>query len=100
MGKIAHDHLGFPARLKVAAAIGIANHRSRVGDIYPLRIRSGRIKRYSERLIEARGKHVIAAALCRSVGSAQNPNPPSPWFRNEDDAVPPDPDHARIPYLG
>src|SRR5262249_59113571 len=44
MGKIAHDHLGFPARLKVAAAIGIANHRSRVGDIYPPRIRSGRIE--------------------------------------------------------
>src|SRR5215472_15876414 len=52
-GKIAHDHLGFPPRLEVAAAIGVANHRSRVGDIYPLRIRAGRIERYAERMVEA-----------------------------------------------
>src|SRR5262249_2810011 len=66
----------FPARLEVAAAIGIANHRSRVGDIYPLRIRSGRIERYAERLVEARGEHVVAAGLGRSVGGAQDSNPP------------------------
>jgi hypothetical protein len=53
MGKIAHDHLGFAARLEVAAAKGIADHSSRVGDIYPLRIRSGWIERYAERLVEA-----------------------------------------------
>ena len=51
--EIAHDHLGFPARLEIAAAIRIADHRSRVGDIYPLRIRSRRIERYAERLVEA-----------------------------------------------
>jgi hypothetical protein len=50
--EIAHNHFGFPARLEIAAAIGIADHRSRVGDI-PLRLRSGRIERYAERLVEA-----------------------------------------------
>src|SRR5215831_12268704 len=53
VGKIAHDHLGFAARLEVAVAIWIADHRAGVGDVYPLRIRSRRIEGYAERLIEA-----------------------------------------------
>src|SRR5262249_8557842 len=53
VGKIAHDHLGFAARLEIAVAIWIADHRAGVGDVYPLRIRSRRIEGYAERLIEA-----------------------------------------------
>src|SRR5262245_36074545 len=44
MGKIAYDHLRFARRFEVTGAIWIADHRSRIRDVEPLRIGSRRIE--------------------------------------------------------
>src|SRR5262249_22111125 len=54
-GKARHDDLGSPVRLEIIVAVCKADNRSGVSDVYPLGIRSRRIKRHTERAIEARG---------------------------------------------
>src|SRR5262249_31163679 len=49
--KLVYNHLGFRARLGIAAAIRVADDRAGISDIKPPRICSGRIKGHAERLI-------------------------------------------------
>src|SRR5215510_5726826 len=54
--KIGHNHLLFASRLQVAVSIRKAHDRIRIAHIYPLRIRSGRIKSNPEWPFKTGGK--------------------------------------------